>query len=713
LDVLILSLVRGSEEVGVYGAAIRLVSVAMILPDSMMTATFVRLARLTREGDHGAATALFRRTLTLLGALLLPGAIVGMVLAPGIVPLLFGSGYDASVPALQVLVWALLPFAFARAMGDLLIARGFEDAVARTMLTTIAGGALLYVALVPRLGALGAAIGFVATALLLALSAFRELVRHRAADARRSSRAPAVSLLAAAMFVAVSCPAGGQAAREGSIVVRPSRSVAPVSPLLFGAAVEWTDNGNGIFDPARASLREDVLDLLRPLRIPVWRFPGGILSDHYDWRDGVGPRARRPKGTHPMDGSAQEHNFGTDEFIEFCRALNGDALVTANFGTGRLEDALAWQSYFQKKGFRVRYWEIGNEIYLSEPVERAPIPGNDLRIFRTGAEYSRQFGEWARRLRAADPDTLVGAIAGTFNTGSRHRRWIYDLLGQGGREIDFVALHNSFAPLITSRWDYQDSGKRREAYAAMIAHTQAVSFDVRGVTKGFTESGPRSNPRIAITEHFPLFGAGGPQLHEILDQSRTLASAVYTASLLHTWMRDGVWMANYNIAVSKWFGALVTDTPEGLVRTPTYHVYDLYRNQFGTALVESTVSGPTFSTSRVGTVSPARGVPLLDAVASIASDGTVCLAVINRNFAAAEPAAVTVEGLRAGATAEVLTIGAESPNAINGPALTRSTSPGAHDRVSIRRSSWTHARTYSFPPSSITLLRWHPRQLEN
>ena len=57
---------------------------------------------------------------------------------------------------------------------------------------------------------------------------------------------------------------------------------------------------------------------------------------------------------------------------------------------------------------------------------------------------------------------------------------------------------------------------------------------------------------------------------------------MYTASLFHAWIREGVWLATYNLTLSRWFGALVTDTDEGLVKTPTYHAFDLYRNRFGT-----------------------------------------------------------------------------------------------------------------------------------
>src|SRR6267143_2195820 len=80
----------------------------------------------------------------------------------------------------------------------------------------------------------------------------------------------------------------------GRIIVHSSRQLGEISPLIYGVGIEWTDDGNRIFDPGRGALRQEVLDALKPLHIPVIRFPGGILADYYEWRDGVGPRGRRP-----------------------------------------------------------------------------------------------------------------------------------------------------------------------------------------------------------------------------------------------------------------------------------------------------------------------------------------------------------------------------------------------------------------------------------
>lgn len=496
----------------------------------------------------------------------------------------------------------------------------------------------------------------------------------------------------------------------GEIDVRPDQPQGAISTLIYGMGLEWVENGNRILDPATGALRPEIVTLLKPLRIPVWRFPGGILADYYSWRDGVGPRASRPKRQNPMDGSVRENNFGTDEFIQLCRALGSEALITANYGTGTMADTLAWQKYFIDHQFPVRYWEIGNEIYLTESSKNASIRGNDARIFHSDADYAAAFRQWSDALRSADPNVLVGAVAGTRDhTSSPHRDWLNVLLASAGRDTDFVALHNAFAPMIFGAYDYRDPEKRAGAYRAMWTQPLFSGEDTKEVYDRLRQARGGEPARIAITEHFPLFGGGGPkdQILSVLDQSRTLAAALYTAGLLHAFMREKVWMANYNIATSKWFGALLTDTDSGLIRTPTYYLYDLYRNHFGETLVEANVHSPWYSSPKEGGVPRRNIVPYLDAMASKDGMGNVYLAVINRHLEQPVDAAVHVAGLAAKSEADVYTLDGPDSNSINGPSLTQTTSGGSPDSVVIKHTLWTmDAQKYRFPAHSVTILQW-------
>jgi len=103
------------------------------------------------------------------------------------------------------------------------------------------------------------------------------------------------------MFAAL---APGQVQPDDGIThiwVRPDKILHPISPLLFGVGIEWTENGNGLVDENGRITRE-LIEAIKPLRIPVVRFPGGILADFYHWRQGVGTVSQRPLVAEPQNG---------------------------------------------------------------------------------------------------------------------------------------------------------------------------------------------------------------------------------------------------------------------------------------------------------------------------------------------------------------------------------------------------------------------------
>ena len=109
-----------------------------------------------------------------------------------------------------------------------------------------------------------------------------------------------------------------------------NETIGTISPYLHGEFAEhlgeciypgiWVGEGSTI--PNINGIRQDVVEALRPLEIPVLRWPGGCFADAYHWRDGIGPRSQRPLRVNYHWGKAPESNhFGTHEFIEFCRLI--------------------------------------------------------------------------------------------------------------------------------------------------------------------------------------------------------------------------------------------------------------------------------------------------------------------------------------------------------------------------------------------------------
>jgi alpha-N-arabinofuranosidase len=126
-------------------------------------------------------------------------------------------------------------------------------------------------------------------------------------------------------------------------------------------------------------MRPDTLALLKQLGGTVYRWPGGNFVSGYDWRDGIGDRDRRPPRKNPAWTGVEHNDFGTDEFIAFCREIRTEPMIAVNTGFGDAYSAGQWVEYCNgatttigggwrakngsKAPYSVKYWCVGNEMF--------------------------------------------------------------------------------------------------------------------------------------------------------------------------------------------------------------------------------------------------------------------------------------------------------------------------------------------------------------
>jgi alpha-N-arabinofuranosidase len=141
------------------------------------------------------------------------------------------------------------------------------------------------------------------------------------------------------------------------ITVDLERGIGTLDRRVFGGFIEHLgrciyggifDEGSGLSD--EHGYRQDVLDALRPLRMPVLRWPGGNFVSGYHWTDGIGTRDERPGRNNLAWRSEESNRFGTDEFIEYCRTLGTEPYICVNMGTGTMDEAAAWVEYCNGTG---------------------------------------------------------------------------------------------------------------------------------------------------------------------------------------------------------------------------------------------------------------------------------------------------------------------------------------------------------------------------
>ena len=140
----------------------------------------------------------------------------------------------------------------------------------------------------------------------------------------------------------------------------------------------WVGEHSSI--PNIRGFRNDVIAALRELHVPVVRWPGGCFADEYHWRDGIGPRAKRPVTLNTNWGGVPESNaFGTHEFLDFAQLIGADAYINGNLGTGSAREMAEWLQYMTSdkptaltaerarnghpEPWKIAYFAVGNEAW--------------------------------------------------------------------------------------------------------------------------------------------------------------------------------------------------------------------------------------------------------------------------------------------------------------------------------------------------------------
>lgn len=168
----------------------------------------------------------------------------------------------------------------------------------------------------------------------------------------------------------------------------------------------------GIYEPGSPlsdenGFRKDVIEALKELSVPVFRYPGGNFVATYHWQDGVGPRDQRPAKHEPAWQTIERNEFGTDEFLKWCEVMGAEPYFALNFGTGTLDEALGWVEYCngtantyyanlrrkngREKPYNVKYWALGNEMWGEWQVGQM-----------TKEAYAEKAWQWAKALKMLD-----------------------------------------------------------------------------------------------------------------------------------------------------------------------------------------------------------------------------------------------------------------------------------------------------------------------
>jgi alpha-N-arabinofuranosidase len=470
-------------------------------------------------------------------------------------------------------------------------------------------------------------------------------------------------------------------------------ALAPIDRNVFGGFAEHFGRCiyGGIYEPGspladERGLRTDVISALRRLRMPIMRYPGGNFVSGYRWRDGVGPRYKRPIRKEMAWNALETNQFGTNEFIEFCRAIDTEPYLAVNCGDGDMREARDWVEYCngaqqteladlrRHHGYdaphNVKYWGIGNEV-----------DGPWQIGFKTPQEYARATTEYAKVMKWIDPSIKLIAC-GVSNWASHdfvERGQL--LLEQSGDLIDYLAMH----------W-YLDGDTPFDEYMTSSELLDARLSAYEGLIRAVQlERGSKRPVYIAVDEWNSWHRSGGNVINESI---YNLADALVTAMHFNAFIRHAKSVKMANIAQIVNILAPIFTKPDGLFLQTIFYPFELYSQFAGTTALDVHWDGDTFSAGEH------TGVRTLDVTATLdAERKQLAIFVVNRSEKDGTETTVSLAEGRFNGAVQVYTVNGADVNTENSFAQ-----PGAVHTWERQIAPEANTLHITFEPHSVTAL---------
>lgn len=491
---------------------------------------------------------------------------------------------------------------------------------------------------------------------------------------------------------------------KAQIFLDTNRTIAPISPLLFGGFVEHMGRCvyEGIYDPQSPladanGLRLDVLQALRDQAYTVIRYPGGNFLSGYNWLDGVGPKGERPSRRNLAWQSIETNQFGTNEFIDFCRAINAAPMLGVNMGTGTIQSAADlveycnvdsgtyWSDLRASHGYRqphnVGYWCVGNE--MDGPWQIGHLDA---------VAYGNKALEAAKMMKWQDPTIKTVLCGSSGDKMPTYPDWDRIALEIAWEHVDYHSMHYY-------------AGNRDNDTASYLAN--AVEFenfvDTLEGTLRYVKARRRSNHDVYLSwDEWQVWYKGDPlqgswtEAPHLAEEIYNLEDALVVAQWLNVFLRKSHVLKVACVAQIVNVIAWLHTRPDGLLKQPSFYVFQLVSNLARGAALDLLVKAPPVATRAYG------DVPALDVAASYdAATQQGAIFLVNRSQAEAVTAEFIWQDGKTGVINQAWQLTGDDPKASNSwEAPNRLvTRPIATPKVSDGRA------TLTLPPLSFTVLQ--------
>ena len=422
------------------------------------------------------------------------------------------------------------------------------------------------------------------------------------------------------------------------IVVDPSQTDAVIAPEIYGHFAEhlgrcvygglWVGANSEI--PNVRGYRKDVLEALQKLDVPVMRWPGGCFADDYHWRDGIGPKGKRPRTTNIYWGGIDDNSFGTHEFLNLCELLDCEAYIAGNVGSGTVEEMREWVEYMtsdsqstlaqmrrengRDKPWRVKFFGVGNENWGCGGNMTAEYYSNLYRRYQT---YVRNFS-----------GNRITKIAN--GPSGRDVPFMKTLVTATHKHADAFSMHYYVLP--TSDWSKKGAsiGFAEAEWFSVVKQSYEVEDLIKDYIAILDSVDPEKRLGLYVDEWGTWYDKADPG-DTALYQQNTIRDAVSAALFLNVFHRHADRITMGNIAqVVNVLQAMILTKEDRMLVTPTYHVFEMYKVHQGGKHIPLKFTSPSYAceTADSGKGS-SNGVNAISATASTAEDGAMYISLSN------------------------------------------------------------------------------------
>ncbi|MBV4356749.1 alpha-N-arabinofuranosidase [Pinibacter aurantiacus] len=382
---------------------------------------------------------------------------------------------------------------------------------------------------------------------------------------------------------------------QTNISVNTSNSSTVISKHIYGHFAEHLGHciygGFYVGDTSKTipntnGVRNDIIDALRKLKIPNLRWPGGCFADTYHWKDGVGPKNKRPEMVNKWWGGVTEDNsFGTHDFLNMCELLGAEPYLAGNVGSGTVQELADWVQYVnfdgkspmsdwrkqngREKPWNVKFWGVGNEAwgcggnmrpeYYADIYRKyATFMGGGLMQIASGANSADY--HWTETLMSQIPLHMLGGVA-------LHHYSVIDW-NHKGPATDF-SEQQYFATMKSAC--FMDS--------LVIKHSAIMDkYD------------PKKKVALVVDEWGGWYDVEAGTNPGFLYQQNTMRDAMIAGVTLNIFNNhaDRVRVANLAQCINVLQAVILTDK-EKMILTPTYHVLEMYNVHQNAKLLPVTI----------------------------------------------------------------------------------------------------------------------------